>query len=226
MRPLVLAAALALTAVGCSSTIGEERPATPSSPSVTKAAAVPAVPLSAAQAKKAILSVRDLPPHGWTGGTAVESSPREDRVGTYDPAECVVIRHALHGLGKPSREVMATFTRARDPYIGEVITSWPVQQKAVVLKVADALNRCTTFKLTDVTGEETTFAVRQVPLSGLPDAIAMRLEETDGLPHVTHIAWAARGGGVLRLEMGHLRSEAEVVQTVTKATARLEAVTK
>ncbi|WBQ04015.1 hypothetical protein [Kribbella sp. CA-293567] len=227
MRRLILAPAVltALVLAGASCTTEpaaiDDQKTAPSTPSATQPVETSVAPMSLLQAKKALLTLRDLPA-GWTGGKATEEPSRPEKTGSYDPAECVVVLHPLHERGAPLKKVGVTFTSATDFSISETVTTWPVTQRGIVQRVADTLSRCSAFKLTYPTGEESTFTARQVALGGLSDVVAVHFEETSGFRYGMHVGWAVRGGGVLRLQMGDSYSEALFVSTLSKATSRLE----
>jgi hypothetical protein len=145
MRPLVLAAAALLVLTGCrSSTTTAPVSASPASPSSSQV-----VPLPVAQARKGLLTVRDLSP-GWKGGAEapIEPTPGDGLLGTYSPAECLEIRHPQYRMGKASTAAQASFSGSGDRRIFEEIRSWPTPQLALVPKVAAAVPGCATFMMT------------------------------------------------------------------------------
>lgn len=231
MRPLALIVALVLAVAGCGSQadIGNEQPG-PASPSVSQAAATPVVSLSVVRSLAAALTLRDLP-KGWDGGAAADpylGTEVNGRPGEFEPAKCSVILHAHDELGKPLTAVRGSyFLRAESQSILQNIGSWPEQQPSLTQKVTDALTGCTSFKVTAaLVLDESSFTTRRLPLPGLADAVAVRLDGTGEIAGLwRYVMYAVRGGTVLHLDAtgGKGFGDADFARTAGKAVARLDA---
>ncbi|MEV8373603.1 hypothetical protein AB0P21_12740 [Kribbella sp. NPDC056861] len=220
MRRLILCLATLLVVVGCTSTAAtvDDSPTTPTP--------IPALPLLPADdAKKALLTARDLP-WGWLPDAPTTGSPAAPRLGTYQPAECLDLRHPQNDLRAASARTEITFTGPRQQILFETIGSWPTAQQALLQKIDAALARCESFVMTPPDGsEEISFRTRRVPLPDVTDAVAVRFDVvSEGLTDFNvHVV---RGGTVLHLRLPEGFDNAEIAQLVSKVVAKYDAVTK
>lgn len=223
-RGLALVVVLALTAC----TAPPDTPGPTPSPSPTPTV----LPLTVAQASKAALPVSGLP-KGWDGGVAVDPRPVTEKSKTqFEPADCeLVAGNPMAELGTPATAVRGQyFVREPSQSITELIYSWPTTQLPLVKRIADALPRCT--KVTTISSVRTTarHTIKQVRIPGLKDGIALRTEsveaDTPDYPFVSYEATVVRGGTVLQIfdYRGTSTTEAAFAQLLTKAVARLDAV--
>lgn len=221
-RGLALLAVLALTA--CT--------ARPDTPGPTPSPTPTVRPLTVAQAIKAALTVSGLP-KGWDGGVAVDPRPATEKSkAQFEPADCqVVAGNPMAGFGTPATAIRGQYYVREPPQsITELIYSWPTPQRSLVERIADALPRCT--KVTTISSVRTTamHTIKQVRIPGLKDGIALRIEsvepDTPDYPFVSYEATVVRGGTVLLIvdDRGTSTTEAAFAQLLTKAVARLDAV--
>lgn len=185
---------LAIVLAGCGQTperavtVGTASPAeaAPSASAVEQPAGA-GDQLDAAQVKKALLAVADLPT-GWSAGENADDS--EDDTSTVEPAACQTVFDEFDSAkgAKAAAEGMTTFNEGGDfgaELVQEISSYEKDGQDGKVQEVADALTKCS--KMTIVDGSDripVTIAGLSFPNLG-DQTLAMRMTAESGGIEVT-----------------------------------------
>ncbi|MFG1913117.1 hypothetical protein [Kribbella sp. NPDC048928] len=161
---------------------------------------VPAVPkestLSAAQAKRALLTLDDMP----TGWSQEKPDPGSDDE-TVTPKRCATVFDAL-GDRDPLSEAEASFSAGDlGPSLDHTVSSWPKSQVQALKAITQALRQCPKFTSTSKDGSSATFEATGLSFPNLGDrTLALRLKgKTDGIGVVVDVVYIAKGNNTVVL---------------------------
>jgi hypothetical protein len=232
MRTVLTIAAVVVLAAGCGGDDPPERADTVegASPSATEGDEAPepedgaGEALNAEQAEAALLTVEDLPT-GWS----VDASEVTDSEDTTDPPECAALFESLSEAADPLVEAEANFRAGGvGPFLLHSVTSHEFDLTDHLGKMADALDQCPEFSMTDAEGVPTT-EINTAPLS-FPNlgerTLAVRIQgSTPDLDVAFDVVWIAIGqNGITLIAGGVLPMQgSELEDLATRAVQKLEA---
>jgi hypothetical protein len=236
MRWIVIAAACSLAVAGCAGkperadtlpmdnapqAVASAEPSR--QPATTKPAVVPqASTLSAATAKRALLTLDDMP----TGWTQEKPDPDEDDQ-TVTPKACAGVFDALDEHD-PLAEAEASFSAGDfGPSLEHSVSSWPKSQSQALKQIGDALRKCPKFTSTSKDSTSVTFEATGLSFPNLGDrTLALRLKgKSDGIGVVADIVYVAKGTNAVVLTTTGLQplDGATFERLARTAIARLDA---
>lgn len=161
---------------------------------------VPAVPkastLSAAQAKRALLTLDDMP----TGWSQDKPDPA-DNDDTVTPKRCAAVFDALDGHD-PLAEAEASFSAGDlGPSLDHTVSSWPKSQVQALKQITQALQQCPKFTSTSKDGSSATFEASGLSFPNLGDrTLALRLKgKTEGISVMLDVVYIVKGNNAIVL---------------------------
>ncbi len=238
MRWIVVSLVCAVAVAGCGGK--PERADTlpvaddPSTPVVTTKAPVPTAPpvqkakvLTAAQAKRALLTLDDMP----TGWTQEKPDSDDDDDETVTPKRCQALLDAIDKQGDPVTEAEAAFSAGDfGPNLDQSVGSWSTSQLSVLKKMADAFRQCPKFTSTSKDGTSATFQASGLSFPNLGDrTLALRLKtKSDGLTVVLDVVYIVKGNNGIALMTSGLQplDGATLEKLARKAVTRLDAAAR
>jgi hypothetical protein len=179
--------------------------------------------LNAEQAEAALLTVEDLPT-GWS----VDASEETDSEDTTDPAECAALFDSLSEAADPLAEAKANFTAGGvGPFLVHAVASHEADLTDHIGKIADALDQCPEFSMTDAEGVTTEFTTAPLSFPNLGErTLAVRLQgSTPDLDVAFDVVWIAIGQNGITLVAGGIlpMQGSEIEDLATRAVQKLEA---
>ena len=181
-------------------------PADPVGVASTKAGAPTAAPVkakavSAAQAKRALLTLADMPP-GWT---QEKPKPDDGDDDTVTPKRCAALFDTIEKR-KPLAEARASFTAGDlGPSLEHSVTGWPSSQVPVLKQIAQALKQCPKYTSRSKDGSSGTIQSSALSFPNLGDrTLAFRMKaRTKGFTVVLDVVYIAKGNnGIMLLVSG------------------------
>jgi hypothetical protein len=202
-----------------SETVSTTRAPGPTAPSVEKAES-----LSAAQAKRALLTLEDMPT-GW-----VQEKPEpDDDDETVTPKRCAAVFDAIVEQD-PLAEAEATFSAGDfGPSLEHSVSAWPSSRVPALKQISQALGQCPKFTSTSKDGTTATFQAAGLSFPNLGDrTLALRLKaKSDGLTIVVDVVYVAKGNNAIALLVSGLQplDGATFEKLARTAVTRLDAAT-
>lgn len=202
-------------------------PADPVGVASTKAGAPTAAPvkakaLSAAQAKRALLTLADMPP-GWTREKPKPDDGDDDPV---TPKRCAAVFDRIDQR-KPLAEAKISFTAGDlGPSLEHTVTGWPSSQVPVLKQIARALKQCPKFTSRSKDGSSITIQASALSFPNLGDrTLAFRMKaRSRGITIVLDAVYIAKGNNGIALVVVGLQPVrgATLVQVARAAVNRLD----
>jgi hypothetical protein len=182
--------------------------------------------LTTAQAKKALLTLEDMP----TGWAREKPAPDSDDP-LVTPDRCSGILNALHKQGKPLARANASFNAGGfGPQLEESVTSWPKSQLPILEELTDAFRQCPQFTSTSKDGSSATFQASGLSFPNVGDrTLALRLKaKSDGIDFVLDLIYIAKGNNGITLVVSGLQplGGATLESLARKAVAHLDAAVR
>jgi hypothetical protein len=225
MRLIAVSLVCAVAVAGCGLPVVAGEPSKPvvttKAPSVRKAPV-----LSAAQAKRALLTLNDMPT-GWA--QEQPDKKKDDDDGTVTPKRCQALMDAFDRQDKPVVEAEAAFS-ADGLLLEESVSAYSTPQVSALNKLASVFRQCPRVTSTEKDGRSITFRVSSLSFPKLGDrTVAVRLKTTTrGVTVVFDLVFIAKGNNGISLMAGgiHPLSGATLEKFARKAVTRLDVVAR
>jgi hypothetical protein len=224
MRWVAVSLVCAVAVAGCGLPVVAGEPSKPVVTTKTPSARKAPV-LSAAQAKRALLTLNDMPTGSkvWPGKGEGEADGDD---GTVTPKRCQALLGKVDD-GKPVAKAKAAFSSDAN-LLEESVTSYSTPQAAALNRLAYAFRQCPKFTSTEKDGTSMTFRASSLSFPKLGDrTVALRLKfRTSGVTAVLDVVCIAKGNNGILLTAGglHPLDSATLEKLARKSVARLDLV--